>query len=54
MPRRNNRRHSLRRDHEWINPESTFEDIARDLVKAGICSSGILDHPYNWRKDTTS
>lgn len=52
MPRRNKRPRPTHRLHEWNNAEPTFEDIARDLVKAGICSTGILDHPYSWKKDT--
>ena len=57
MPRRNNRRRGIRHPWElspWMTDDPTFEEMARDLVKRGICSSEILDYPYNWKQDTTS
>lgn len=56
MPRRNNR---PRRTPRWLlykiddEREMTYEQIARDLVKRGVCSPMILDRPHHAAPTTT-
>lgn len=55
MPRRNKRfRRSRPIPPEQVDHEPTYEELARELVKAGRCSVLILDNPPRHPIERTS
>ena len=55
MPRRNQAARRTRRPRVQIAPEApdlTLEQVARELVRTGVCSPGVLDRPMLKRPET--